>query len=224
MDSPNTRILASTPLFSGVSSEGLEELGRFCQAKNFRKGDILFHCGDRADGFYVVVEGELEVFRTRDHLREQTLHLVQEGEVCGEVPIFSGGTYPAGARARTPLKTLYVPGDAFLDLAHRHPEMLLEMLAVLSKRLRRFTDVIAALSLKDVQARLAEYLLDLVQKASDETVELPTNRKQLAARLGTIPETLSRVFGKLAEAGMLSVSGRKIEILAVDELRALAEG
>ena len=223
MDSPNARILASTPLFSGVSREGLEELGGCCHLKTFAKGEVLFHCGDRADGFYVVVEGELEVFRTRDHLREQTLHLVQEGEVCGEVPIFSGGSYPAGARARRPLRTLYVPGDAFLDLAHRHPEMLLEMLAVLSKRLRRFTDVIASLSLKDVQARLADYLLELVRREQGEVVELPTNRKQLAARLGTIPETLSRVLGKLSEAEILSVSGRKVHILSLQKLRALAE-
>ena len=224
MDSPNTTILRSVPLFSGVSSGDLEELGGFCRLRLFKKGETLFHCGDKADGFYVVVEGELEVFRTENSLREQTLHLVQQGEVCGEVPLFSGGTYPAGARARRELKTLYVPGDAFLDMAHRHPEMLLEMLAVLSKRLRRFTDVIAALSLKDVQARLADYLLGLQRPAEGDIIELPSNRRQLSARLGTIPETLSRVFGKLTEMGIISVSGRKVQILSLEKLRALAVG
>lgn len=204
--------------------EDLEELGRFCLMKIYQEGEILFHRGERANGFYVVVEGELEVFRTQDHHREQTLHSVREGEVCGEVPLFSGGTYPAGARARGRLKTLYVPGDAFLDLAYRHPAMLLEMLAVLSRRLRRFTDVIAALSLKDVQARLADLLLDLADRQKTDDVELPSSRRQLSARLGTIPETLSRAFGKLADAGILSVCGRRVQILSMERLKAVSEG
>ena len=191
--------------------------------RTYQDGQMLFRLGDRADGFYIVVEGVLEVFRSSNNLREQTLHLLREGEVCGEVPLFSGGAYPASARARENLKAMFVPGDAFIDVAHRHPEMLLEMLAVLSKRLRHFTNIIADLSLRDVQARLANHLLQLARDQESDIVTLPSSKRQLATTLGTIPETLSRAFAKLASTGAVSIAGSTITVHCPDALQEIVD-
>lgn len=218
----NAPILASTPLFSGVDPETLRDLATYCTQKAYEDGQILFRVGDRADGFYVVIEGVLEVFRSGgNNLREQTLHLLREGEVCGEVPLFSGGTYPASARAREQLRAMYVPGDAFMDVAHRHPEMLLEMLAVLSKRLRHFTNIIADLSLRDVQARLANHILQLTKDQESNVVHLEISKRQLAMSLGTIPETLSRALAKLASGGVITIEGSTITVHQPGALREI---
>lgn len=208
----NSPILASTPLFSGVDQETLRDLATYCKQKSYQDDQILFHAGDRADGFYVIIEGVIEVFRSGNNLREQTLHLLREGEICGEVPLFSGGSYPASARARDQLRAMFVPGDAFIEVAHRHPEMLLEMLAVLSKRLRHFTNIIADLSLRDVQARLANHLLQLTRDQRSDVVSLDSSKRQLATTLGTIPETLSRALAKLASSGIITIAGSTITI------------
>lgn len=216
----NSPILASTPLFSGVDPETIRDLAIYCKQRTYDDSQMLFHAGDRADGFYVVIEGVLEVFRAGNNLREQTLHLLREGEVCGEVPLFSGGAYPASARARDQLRAMFVPGNAFIDVAHRHPEMLLEMLAVLSKRLRHFTEIIANLSLRDVQARLANHILQLSKDQKSDVVALGTSKRQLAMTLGTIPETLSRALAKLASAGVITIKGNTI---TVEHFNALQE-
>jgi CRP/FNR family transcriptional regulator, dissimilatory nitrate respiration regulator len=86
-------------------------------------------------------------------------------------------------------------------------------------RLRRFASQIESLSLKEVPARLAGYLLYLSEEQSNaEAIELEISKGQLASLLGTIPETLSRIFAKMSEEGLIAVEGRIIRILDRDGL------
>jgi CRP/FNR family transcriptional regulator len=88
------------------------------------------------------------------------------------------------------------------------------MLAVLSMRLRRFASQIESLSLKEVPARLASYLLYLSEEqGGTDCVELEISKGQLASLLGTIPETLSRILGKMSDEGLIDVQGRRISLL-----------
>jgi len=156
--------------------------------------------------------------------REQILHMFGAGEICGEVPVFEGEAYPASAVAVDTLETLYVPRKDFLALGKRRPEILLEMLAVLSLRLRRFVHLIDDLSLKEVSARVAKYLLDLHARAETETVQLDSTKATLASRLGTIAETLSRTLRKMQQRKVIDVAGRQITIVDREELIELAAG
>lgn len=218
-------ILAETAFFSDISPKDLERLADLCELRSWESGAILFHAGQRADGFYVVVDGEIEVYRAAaESLREHIIHQISEGELCGEVPLFSGGTYPASARARGNLRALYVPGGPFFELVRANPDILLEMLAVLGKRLRRFIDLIADLSLKDVQARLADYLLSLRKSQSSDLVLLDASKREIASRLGTIQETLSRALAKFRDQEIITIEGKKIEIIDPKKLRSIALG
>ena len=219
-----TSILAETAFFTDISPKDLEQLADLCELRSWDSGDILFHAGQRADGFYVVIEGEIEVYRATENLREHIIHQISEGELCGEVPLFSGGTYPACARARGNLRALYVPGGPFFELVRANPDILLEMLAVLGRRLRRFVDLIADLSLKDVQARLADYLLQLRKSQSSDLVVLDASKREIASRLGTIQETLSRALAKFRNQEIIAIEGKKIEIIDPKKLRSIAMG
>jgi len=102
-----------------------------------------------------------------------------------------------------------------------NPSLALHMLAILSLRLRRFVDQIENLSLKEVPARLAGYLLYLSEEHGEgDSVELEISKGQLASLLGTIPETLSRIFARMSDEGLIAVDGKKIRIL---DRAALAE-
>ena len=86
-------------------------------------------------------------------------------------------------------------------------------------RLRRFTSQIESLSLKEVPARLASYLLYLSEEqGTADYVELEIAKGQLASLLGTIPETLSRIFGKTSEEGLIEVKGKRIRLLDRERL------
>ena len=98
------------------------------------------------------------------------------------------------------------------------------MLAVMSKKLRQFTVQIENLSLKEMPARLASYLIFLAEEQdADEIVTLKISKGQLASILGTIPETLSRIFGKLSGRNLIRVDGKIITLLDRDGLEDLAE-
>ncbi|MBT3192729.1 MAG: Crp/Fnr family transcriptional regulator [Verrucomicrobia bacterium] len=219
------RILRLAPIFAGLADAGVQALSEVSTVREYEEGEYLFQQDEQAEGFHVVVEGAVNVHRFGPDGRQQILHVFEGGgELCGEVPVFEGSTYPAAAVATARSRTLYLPRLALLEVARQHPEILLKILATLSLRLRRFVGLIDDLSLKDVSARLAKYLLDLSEKAASETIVLDTTKVVLAARLGTIAETISRTFRKLQGSEVIDVRGREITILDEDRLQDIAAG
>ncbi len=204
-------IMADTPLFGGLSEEQLYQIRGISQEKNYKRGEAIFWEGDPGIGFYVVVGGQVKVYKTSSEGKEQILHIYGPGHPIGEVPVFSGSRFPANAMAIEKSRLLFFPRNDFVDLISKHPSLALNMLAILSVRLRQFTVQVENLSLKEVPARLASYLIYLSQEQeSMKTVTLPISKGQLASLLGTIPETLSRIFNKMTLQHLITVQGSKI--------------
>jgi CRP/FNR family transcriptional regulator len=216
--------LTACPLFGGLEESYRRTLAGVMVLREAEKGDYLFFQGDRAEGFYVVVKGKVKVHRLAPDGREQVLHLFGPGEVVGEVPVFQGGNYPACAAAEGRVEALYLPGERFLELGEENPTILMEMLAVLSMRLRKFVGLIDDLSLKEVSARLAKHLLDLRSRAGEDRFRLDSSKTVLASKIGTISATMSRTFAKMQKRGILAVKGEEITVHDPDALLALASG
>ncbi len=218
-------VLKRVDMFTGLSAVQLGALAKVVVDRKVPGGDVLFLQDEPASGFYILWEGGLQVYRTGMDGRRQILHVFETpGDVCGEVAVFEGGTYPAAAEAVCASRVLYVPRDAFLRVTRAEPDILLAMLAVLSRRLRRFVGLIDDLSLKDVGTRLAQYLVAQANEAGSNRITLPITKGMLAAHLGTIAETVSRTLRKLQEQGLIAVEGRQITIRDRDALEEVAEG
>jgi CRP/FNR family transcriptional regulator len=216
--------IARVPLFEGLPPEQVEDLAMIVTDQVFRKGETIFSEGEDANGFYVVITGRIKIFKLSPDGKEQILHFFGPGEPFGEVPVFTGQHFPANAEAMEESRIFFFPRKSFVDLIKRNPSLALNMLAVLSKRLRRFAALIDDLSLKEVPGRLAAYLLYLSdQNKGAKVLELAVTKAQLASLLGTIPETLSRILGKLSSQGLIETDGRRISILDNEALRDLAE-
>lgn len=208
------QIMADTPLFGGLSKEQLVQIGGIAQYQSYQRGEAIFWEGDPAVGFHVVADGKIKVYKTSLEGKEQILHIYGPGQPFGEVPVFSGSRYPANAMAIGKSRTIFFPRQDFVNLISEHPSLALNMLAVLSLRLRQFTVQVENLSLKEVPARLASYLLYLAAEQNrPEMVTLPISKGQLASLLGTIPETLSRIFNKMSQQRLIAVNGSKISLL-----------
>lgn len=191
----------------------LLELVRRGRLRLFAAGQCVFHQGDRAEGLHVVVHGRIKVAKTSPRGRAQTLMIMGPGEPVGEVAALSGGSYPATAETLETTETFYIPREAFADLIRREPEVALRLLGALSARLRTFASLIEDLSLKGVSERLAAYLLALSVRADGgEVLDLDVSKGELAAAVGTVPETLSRAFRQLDRAGAVETKGRRIVI------------
>ena len=126
-----------------------------------------------------------------------------------EVPLFDGGGYVATAIAEDDARLLFVPGPELLALCRRRPEVAFGVIAVLARRLRAFAALIEDLALRDVTARLSRFLLTEARRAGGDVLDLPGTRDDVAARLGTVRELISRSLAQLRGAGVISVHGRR---------------
>jgi CRP/FNR family transcriptional regulator, dissimilatory nitrate respiration regulator len=217
--------MARAPLFGGLSPEDLAQIGGIAQQKNYKRGQAIFWDGDPGNGFYIVAEGKVKIYKTSADGKEQILHIYGPGHPFGEVPVFSGNRFPANAQALEKSSLLFFPRKDFIQLIAGQPSLALNMLAVLSMRLRQFTVQVENLSLKEVPARLASYLVYLSEEqAGAAVVDLPISKGQLASLLGTIPETLSRIFNRMGQQHLISVEGSRIGLLNRDALGDLAVG
>ncbi len=215
------QIIADSILFSGLSRKELEKVEAITVLKTMNRSESIFFEGDIADGFYMVAEGRVKIFKMSLEGKEQILHIFGPGEPFGEVPVFHGQPFPANALALVKSQLLFFPRKEFVELVTANPSLALNMLAMLSLRLRRFANQIENLSLKEVPGRLASYLVYLTEEqGSLVRVTLDIPKGQLASLLGTIPETLSRIFAKMTEEGLIRVEGRTIYI---DDLEGLLE-
>ncbi len=166
----------------------------------------------------------MKVFKVSTEGKEQILHIFGPGQPFGEVPVFAGQKFPANAQAIDKTRVLFFPRTSIVNLISANPSLALNMLAVMSKKLRQFAVQIENLSLKEMPARLASYLIFLADEQNkNDLVTLKISKGQLASTLGTIPETLSRAFAKLSGQNLINVDGKKITLLDRRGLEDMAE-
>jgi CRP-like cAMP-binding protein len=218
------QMVADIPLFKGLPREQLYEVVTSMADQTFDRGQTVLSEGEAAEGFFVLVTGKVKIFKLSADGKEQILHFVGPGESFGEVPMFAGGRFPANAETIEKSRIFFFPRASFLDLIGTDPSLAMNMLAELSRRLRQMTRLVEELSLKEVPGRLAAYILYLSSESGSDEVELDITKGQLASLLGTIPETLSRILGKMSAQEVISVQGRKLKVLDRTTLEDLASG
>ncbi len=211
-------------MLSGLEPPHVEQLAAISVLRRYERGEIIFSEGGEAGGLYAVATGLVRIYKTSFSGKEQILHVFGPGEAFAEVAVFKGMSLPANAQALEPSDILFVPKAGLLSLIRSDPDVALDMLALLSMRLRAFVAKIEELSLKEVPARLAAHVLLLHASQGGDRVRLDLPKGQLAALLGTIPETFSRVLKKLDSAGILRVEGHELHILDLTALERVALG
>ncbi|MCK5205885.1 MAG: Crp/Fnr family transcriptional regulator [Desulfobacterales bacterium] len=217
-------IISAIPLFNGLPDDQLNAIREIAVEKQFNKGQTIFSEGDQTKGFFVVVEGRVKIYKVSSEGKEQILHIFETGQSFGEVTVFTGQQLPANAQTLAKTRLLFFPRRAFIDLISANPSLALNLLAIMSKKLRQFAAQIENLSLKEIPARLASYLIYLSEEQDTENaVTLNVSKGQLASLLGTIPETLSRIFAKLSGQNLIRVEGPKITLLDRQGIENLAE-
>ncbi len=216
-------------IFSGLDDAELDSLAKIVRVKTFSKGDIIFFDTEPYLGFYITVTGLVKIYKISKDGKEHILHLIPAFNTFAEVPLFENFNeifeesfrYPANAMAlEDDTRVILVPARQFRELLESDIQICIKMVSALAKRLRHLNHHIEDLTLKDVAKRVAGYILS-EQKTSDnkEQVSLNISKNDLAAYLGTIPETLSRTLKKLQDEDMIEVDGKLIKICDLDKLK-----
>ena len=224
--------LRKAPVFAGLTDGQLAELAAIVEPRRLPAGEPIFAQGDTADAFYLLSGGRVKVFKELRDGRTATIRHVTPGETFGESVLFHE-TYPANTAAMEDSDVYRIPSVAFRALILKEPELGLHLLGSMARLLvmlnRRVEDL-----LLPVPARLARYLLELCAEKhrpgeggpvmrGSLVCYLPTSKRELAARLGTVPETLSRALNQLARSRLIALDGERFEILDLHGLERLAQ-
>jgi CRP/FNR family transcriptional regulator len=216
--------LRACQLFAGLPPADLSAVAEIALVKSLDKGEYLFREGDGSRGFFVVQQGAINVHRVNAAGKEQVIHVFRRGESFAEATLATETGYPADARAIELSQVLLIRKAEFVALLRRRPELALRMLGAMSQHLRVLVGRLDDLTLKDVETRLANWLVKRCPSPAQDTpfaFDLPMTKRVLAAELGTVSETFSRTLAKFREQKLIAVRGRRVTLLSPLRLCAL---
>jgi CRP/FNR family transcriptional regulator len=219
-------MLRSCQLFMGLPAADISAIASFVIPKHLDKSEYLFREGDRSEGFYIVQKGAINVHRVSAAGKEQVIHVFYPIESFAEATLATEGGYPADARATEPSTVLLVPKTDFVDLLRKRPELALRMLGSMSQHLRVIVGLLDDLTLKDMETRLANWILKRCPRplpVDSAIVQLDRTKRVLAAEMGITSETLSRTLAKFRDQKLLRVKGNTITVTKPRELQKLLQ-
>src|SRR6185436_19371707 len=216
-----------TALFGELNEAELRALAARAITRNLVRDEILFVAGDEARGLYVIVEGAVRAYRESLDGREQVIHVERAGATVAEVPVFDDGTFPSNVAADEATSVLFIDKRDVRRLCLEHPQIGLAALKVLAGRLRRCAELVETLSLREVGQRLARFLLaearaKCTRDGRGFRLTLSHTNQQIAARVGSVREVVSRALARLQHDGLVIHEGRSLTIPDEKRLAAFA--
>jgi CRP-like cAMP-binding protein len=208
---PKTAALSAIALFADFTEAEVSALAQRAVEKRFEAGGMLFWEGEPCQGVFLIAQGSVKIFRTSAAGREVMLAIETAPSSVAELPLFDGGPYPASVRALEPVVTLFLNKNDFQQVCRQYPDVALKVLAVVGRRLRHLVGLVEAMTFGSVTQRLARMLLDASHASA--AFELPMTHQELASRLGTVREVVSRNLARFRGDGLIRIQGHHVEIL-----------
>lgn len=200
-------LLAESNFFKDLSPESLKALAAISSLKDLKKRATLFREGDAGRALYLLRRGAIQLHKTTPDGGEVVIKVVQPSEVFAEVVLFERENYPVTATALVTSELIVFPRNevhALLGtLSFRN-----DFIAMLMRKQRYLAERLVQQSAHDVESRLLWFLKE--QYRDQKVVQIAISKKDVAAAIGTTPETLSRLLRKLKARKILSWSGKTI--------------
>lgn len=196
----------------GLDSATLAKLAESSEWRVYPPNAVLFWEGEVESNLFYLQYGSLKVLKASPDGREQVLRFIAEGEIFNEVGVLAKKPNPATAAALEESGVWLIPRHALEEVILAHPRSALQIIENMADKIISLVTLAADLSLKSVEARFIKLLLD---QADGDVIERRrwTNQTELAARLGTVPDVLSRVVRELTKAGLIEMDKQQIRIL-----------
>lgn len=217
------QVLGRIPLFAGLTPVELEKVAQRALERRFAPGELLAREGDLCQGFYILSRGKVKIFKTSRSGREITLTVESAPSSVAEIPMFDGGPYPASVSAITEVSAYLISTQDFRKCCLETPQVALKVLAVVGGRLRRLVAVVESVSFGSIRQRLAQILVELYREQGRNPVYMPLTHQELASRLGTVREVVSRNLSRFQSEGLLKIHRREIGLIDIPGLEREAE-
>ena len=218
-----TQVLRQTEFFGDLDDTLLISLAQAAVQRKIKRNETLFVAGEHANGLYVIASGSVRAYRASAEGREQVIHTERAFATVGELPLFDGQAYPSTVAAEEDSVVLFIDKATVLQMCQAHPDIALAAVRALCRRLRRCAALVETLSLRAVGQRLAHWILNEARSHGRSNgpameVDIALSKEQIATRIGSVREVVSRALARLEEDGLLAVDGHKVTIPNVDRL------
>lgn len=217
--------LRQTDLFGSLSDALLRKIAGLAIIRRLKRGQVLYSEHEEASGLYVVLSGEIRSIRQSASGREQVLSTEGAGAILAAVPVFNGGKFYSTMIADSASEVLCIEKRHVHELCREHPEILWNLARVLANKVRQFAELIEMLALRNVAQRVAQYLVTIAQQRGLRVgegclVELTLTHSEIASRLGSVREVVSRTLTHLQSSNFIQMQGRRLAY--IPNLQALS--
>ncbi len=223
---PVSHVLSSLQNFADLPDEVQQAIAASATHRHFDTGQVLYVEGEPAKSVYILESGWVKATRMTRDGREQAMMFLRPVEVFGDIAVFTGTTYPGTVVALEDVDVWVIPAKTLLDLIPRHPALAMAVIRHLGERVLHYIRLVEDLSLRSVESRLASTLLRNAELHEGQLI-VPrrewTTFDEMAVRLGTVRDVLSRALHTLENEGVLKVERREIILLDPKGLAARGE-
>jgi CRP/FNR family transcriptional regulator len=204
-------LINNTAFFKGLNAEHRGELAAICSIERLKKREYLFHEGEKGSDMYLLIDGNIQLHKNTEDGREVVIRVIKPGDVFAEVVLFERERYPVSARAVTNVEVVVFPKTGIHRLLAEEG-FRNDFIALLMAKQRYLAERIQELTTKDVEQRFFTFLRDHYGK--HDIIKTSLSKKDIAAAIGTTPESLSRLIQRLSDDEIIEWKGKEIRILA----------
>jgi CRP-like cAMP-binding protein len=225
---PPASLLSAIDLFESIPTQDLDTIASAAAIKEFNKHDYLFHQGDEATWFCLLISGKVKLSQITEEGQQVILRYVSPGEAFAVIAVLSKIPYPVTATAVERATLLRWEKQTMLDLMERYPQLAINSLSLLAARIQDFQDRFRELATERVERRIARALLRLVKQTGRKTdqgivIDFPLSRQDLAEMTGTTLYTVSRTLSQWERDGLVSSQREQVTLLQPHQLVVIAE-
>lgn len=224
----NELCIRKVPIFSSMNPEEMEKIVDLINHKEFKKGEMMLHDGEKSESVIIINEGSAKAFKYTADGREQILYVFAEGDFFGEQNLLSDRTATYSVEALSPVKVCTLSKAQFQKMLYSHPDIAVKIIAELGERMARLENAMQGMGVRNVDNRIGGILLEFAAKYGTEMkdgllIQLPLSREGIANYLGVARETVSRKLGQLENDGVIrSLNNKSILILNPKALEVIA--
>jgi CRP/FNR family transcriptional regulator, nitrogen oxide reductase regulator len=227
-ETPAIEYLEKNELFKGLDRAALLDVARAGRRRSVRAGGYFFRQGDHAVAQYVLLEGSVKLTQITPEGHQVLLRVVGPGEVFAAIAVLEDTRYPVTAQAATPCRALAWDTASMLDLMSRYPELAINALRVMARRVQEFQDRYRELATERVEQRIARALTRLARQSGRRTeegvlIDLTLTRQDIAEMTGTARFTISRTLAEWEQQGIVRVGRERIVITQPHGLVTITE-
>jgi CRP-like cAMP-binding protein len=220
--------LRQAQIFCDLKGSQLEEILTVAYQVEVKRREFLFHQGEPADAFYIILEGNARLTQISPEGRQVTIHYFGPGDVMAIAAVFADAEYPVSAEVTSDCVFLAWDKETAVRYMEQYPQLAINSMVIVAERFWELQNRYRELATQRVERRVANAVLRLYRQGNGQLVSqpLPTlslSRQELAEMTGTTLFTVSRICSQWEQQGLLTSGREQITVIRPEELVAIAE-